>query len=135
MNPEDMDSSTLQALYYKGAGKHARKRKFRCVEQGPGGAIAGRLGVFLPTAGHFQVVRTLLPESLERPALGPTGCPERLLSSLSAPSPWASSSSYLQQITGESHGVLFRGGDTEWPLGCCRTNIFLERANEAQILH
>lgn len=44
MNPEDMDSSTLQALYYKRAGKHSRKRKFRCVEQSPGGATAGRLG-------------------------------------------------------------------------------------------
>lgn len=58
--------------------------------------LRGRLGIFLPTAGHFQVVRTFLPESLERPALGPTGWPGRLLSSLSAPSPWASSSSYLK---------------------------------------
>lgn len=46
--------------------------------------------------GHFQVVRTVLPASLNRLPLGPSDWPGRLLSSRSAPSPCASSSSYLE---------------------------------------
>lgn len=71
----------------------------------------------LLTADHFQVARTFLPESLERPALAPTGWPGRLLTSRSTPSPWASSSSYLEQITWRScSGAAM----TEWPLGLLR---------------
>lgn len=84
-----------------------------------------------PHWGHFQVVRAALPASLMRPPLGPAAGPERLLSSRSAPSPCASSSSYLQtekrrnKVSGIRHhsGTGLRcdkcrvTGEAAWPRG------------------
>ena len=81
--------------------KSCRKRKFQNRRLGQGsGAVAGSdrvraVGLAL-AGGHFQVVRTGLPASLCRLPLSPSDWPGRLLSSRSAPSPCASSSSYLE---------------------------------------
>lgn len=87
MNPEDMDSSTLQALSYKGAGKHSRKRKFRCVEQSPGGATEGRLGVFLPTGWSLPGCEDISPRVSRTACSGPHWLP------------WAASELSLGPIT------------------------------------
>lgn len=77
-------------------GKNSRKRKFQNRSLGRAGRSERRSRLEShPYPGHFQVVSKDLPESLDRIPLGPSDWPERLLSSRSAPSPCASSSSYL----------------------------------------